>query len=146
MAEETPSLLLSMRDLIKEEIQSSIKSFQVHTDLPSTSSTNLYHPGSSLEEEGVLLGDNFGSDSSSSDEGGYGLPIFRYTDTLHSYLRQLEPLWTWKTPKDEKLGLYLFSFQGPTKVARLVGIPSLDGLDKLSSSLIIPLECRFQKD
>lgn len=38
LAEETPDLLSSMKEMIQEEIQSSLKSLQPSTNVPSTSS------------------------------------------------------------------------------------------------------------
>lgn len=46
-------VIAKMREMIKEEIQNSLKFLQTNIDMPSTSSANLEQLESSSEEEGA---------------------------------------------------------------------------------------------
>lgn len=101
MAEETPSLLTSMRDLIKEEIQNSLKNLRYPSDLPSTSSA-VAHDTSSDEETGGPGVDEVcpDSDFSSSDESS-GRPSFP-PEEVDRLLKAVRATMALEEPKEEK--------------------------------------------
>lgn len=94
MAEESPSLLSSMREMVKEEIQCSLRSLQSHSDLPSTSSANI-RESSSDEDAGP------DSDFSSSDESTSHQTF--HPDEVDHLLKAISATMVLEEPKEGKV-------------------------------------------
>lgn len=101
MAEETPSIMSSMREMIKEELQTSLKALQPNPDLPSTSSA-IVRDSSSDEEPGPPEADNFEPDSEfSSSEESVSNPSF-HSEEIDRLLKAVRATMALEEPKEEK--------------------------------------------
>lgn len=97
LAEESPSILSSMKEMIREEIKNSLRTLQA--DLPSTSSTAI-RDSSSEEEAGPpgMESDDSVSDSSSSDDSASD----RRPSDVNHLLKAVRATMALEDPKEER--------------------------------------------